>query len=197
MKFFTIKGYDDSYSISKDAQIFSNKSNKILKIRLNKRGYKDVCFCINGVKKNIFVHRIMAEAFIPNPNLYPCVNHINGIKTDNRIENLEWATHAHNNKHAWDNGLNKKSYPCLGKFGGNHPGHKKIMAYSENQDIIIFDGLLFASRCTGIQSSHISSCCNGKRNTAGIYDVVTKEWVIQNGNKALPLNCIRVKWRFI
>jgi len=76
------------------------RDGQIINVKLNKFGYQ--------YKSNIrLVHRIVAIAFIPNPLNKPEVNHINGIKIDNRVENLEWATRSENNKHAWDTGLNK------------------------------------------------------------------------------------------
>lgn len=69
-------------------------------------GYKSITVRINSkIRKHFFVHRMVALAFIPNPENKPCVNHINGIKTDNRIENLEWVTYLENNHHAIKNGL--------------------------------------------------------------------------------------------
>ena len=95
------------YSISNYLRIKTvNKySEKLINPCVGKNGYYFFNFQINGgiIGKNI--HRLIAEMFIPNPNNYPCINHKNGIKTDNSLENLEWCTYRYNNKHAIDNML--------------------------------------------------------------------------------------------
>lgn len=75
------------------------------KLFVKKHGYVGVVLTKKQKKKNFLVHRLVAEAFIPNPSNLPQVNHINGIKTDNRVENLEWCTASHNEKHAHSLGL--------------------------------------------------------------------------------------------
>lgn len=74
--------------------------NKHLSFYVDKDGYPKCSLYVNGKKKHIFIHRLVAMAFIPNTYNKPTVNHINGIKTDNRLENLEWATHKEQRIHA-------------------------------------------------------------------------------------------------
>ena len=107
-----LKDYPN-YSITKDGKVFSHKTNKFLSNRNNKnRGYNYVVLYTNNTHKNILVHRLVAIAYLQNPLNKRCVNHINGIKTDNRVENLEWNTHSENSKHAYKNGLVKISNLC-------------------------------------------------------------------------------------
>ena len=85
-----------------------NKKGKILKQRLNNRDYPIIdLYLAKRVKRTFTVHELVAKTFIPNPNNLPTVNHIDGIKTHNYINNLEWATYSDNNKHAYDTGLHK------------------------------------------------------------------------------------------
>lgn len=103
-----IAGFE-KYSISNNAQIKNNDSNKILKQNLNKStGYMQVSVKPNGRagKSKLFrVHREFALAWIPNPDNKPVINHKDCNKTNNSIENLEWVTHQENVVHAFDNDL--------------------------------------------------------------------------------------------
>lgn len=106
----------DDYIVTSDGRVFSTKSKvqnelKISYTSRNKR-YGVVCLYVNKKQKTFYVHRLVAEAFIPNPENYPQVNHKDGNTKNNRVENLEWCTPAENIAHAYDTGL-YKSKPCM------------------------------------------------------------------------------------
>lgn len=105
MKFGKIlNGFEGNYQVS-NKSIIRNKQGQIMKTHINSFGYEVVCFYKERKNKWCKVHRLVAEAFIPNPENKPQVNHINGDKTDNRIENLEWVTASENMKHAFSHNL--------------------------------------------------------------------------------------------
>lgn len=110
-----MKQYLGKYTVHKEGFIFSHYTQKNLsvsKFKKNKQGkkviYPRVRLCIDGKGKWFALHRIIAELFIPNPLLLPCVNHKDGNRLNNHFENLEWCTHEQNILHAVENGLNPK-----------------------------------------------------------------------------------------
>jgi len=125
MKTRRIKGFEN-YSISKNGDIF-NKNGRKLKPG-NCRGYKNIHFRKNGKQHTRKVHRLVLETFAG-----PCpkgmeTNHKNGIKTDNRLENLEWVTSSENTKHALSTGLINRSYEGLIEAGVQYRLKPKLKA---------------------------------------------------------------------
>lgn len=102
MKIKKINFFSD-YLITDCGVIYSYKKNKKRKLipQKQKNGYTHVCLSQNGISCVKLVHRLVAEAFIPNPENKPCINHKNNIRSDNRATNLEWCTHKENNLYAY------------------------------------------------------------------------------------------------
>ena len=101
-----IAGYEN-YSVSNLGNVRNDKTGKILKPRLNGRGYYHVSLCKNNVAKTVRIHKIVANTFIPNPNNLPCVNHLSENKLDNRVDNLAWCTWKDNLN--WGSAQQKKA----------------------------------------------------------------------------------------
>jgi hypothetical protein len=103
-----LKEYKGVYEINSLGEIISlhrRNPNRLLTQRIDRAGYYTVRLSLKGKTATKLIHRLIAETFIPNLDNKPYVNHINGIKTDNAITNLEWVTHSENIKHAFDTGL--------------------------------------------------------------------------------------------
>ena len=92
-----IDGYNNNYSISNKGNVKNNNTDKILKPRLGRHGYYRLNLRLNKKHKTVDIHRLVAMAFIPNPENKPCVDHVNNIKTDNNVNNLRWVTNSENN----------------------------------------------------------------------------------------------------
>lgn len=98
----------DDYDVLPNGQILNKRWNRYLKPQLNNKGYSRVQLC----GKFYFVHRLVAEKYIPNPNNLPQVNHKDGDKTNNSVENLEWVSNQENRNHAIKNGLHFQGEKC-------------------------------------------------------------------------------------
>ena len=100
-----IEWHKGSYKVSNMGRVYSIRRKKFKDTYLDKRGYVKVCLCYNYTQKIFSVHRLVAKAFIPNPNNYPQVNHKDENKQNNNVDNLEWCTKQENQNHAVRNNL--------------------------------------------------------------------------------------------
>ena len=162
--FLDIPGYEGLYEINKNGDIFSKERSVISKngvVKIYPRR-KKVCtklkigyYAVGLWKENkqdiVFLHRLIAETFIPNPNNYLYINHIDGNKENNSIENLEWCTQSYNVLHAYKTGLTGRNVP--------------VMCIETGE---IFHSQSYAARKLGDinKQSAISQCLLGKRETA-------------------------------
>lgn len=100
-----VVGYEGRYAVSNTGKVKRADVDKIMKFSVNKKGYLKVALSTRGALKSCAVHRIVAFAFLENPENKPEVNHINGVKMENNVENLEWCTRDENIAHAIKTGL--------------------------------------------------------------------------------------------
>ena len=171
-----IKDFPDYY-VTDTGDVYSwkyhpirNPNSRIKKLKpiKNKSGYWTVSLHKDKKQHIYLVHRLVAEAFIPNPENKSQVNHKNGIRSDARAENLEWVTPQENVRHAFDVLKNKGSR--AGQYGKENPKSKVIEQMKDGKVIAIFYGGAEAERKTGIFSSNIHATCKGRHLTMGGYE---------------------------
>ena len=152
----------NNYDITKEGVVINLKTNRKYK-GIIKKGYLTFQTRINNKYYRWPFHRLLAIKYIPNPNNYPVVNHIDGNKLNNSIDNLEWCSYSHNTKEAVRLGLMN--------YNNNHGVYKKVIQINKDtKEIIkIYNSIKEASKELKIDSSSISKCCKGKRKTAGNY----------------------------
>ena len=166
-----IEGYEGYYQISTFGNVrsFHFKNPKLLKLR-NINGYKFVCLCINQRRRTVPIHRLVAKAFIPNPKNKPNINHINFIRNDNSIFNLEWCTQKENVMHSYKNGRMHPLKNWENIFSYDHHSSKEVAQYDlDGKFINKYGSVHEANRITKINTGDISSVCNGKKKMAGGY----------------------------
>ena len=165
-----IEGYKGKYQVSNFGKVKNTNTNHILSQSKNNCGYYRVGLYFNKVNKRVDVHRLVAEAFINNPEQKKEVNHINGNKKDNSINNLEWVTHKENICHAWKEGLFETVRKASKRYGKNNPSAKKVIQYDlDGNEIRRYDCIAEAVKATNINKTSIGKCCSGRQKTAGNY----------------------------
>lgn len=154
----------DGYYISNLGRVLSTKRkfNIILKPRLSKFGYHRVRLFNSNGDAWVSVHRLVAEAFIPNPDHKPQVNHIDEDKTNNRVDNLEWVTPKENTNHGTRNLRAGRRISEIKRI--------PILQIKDNKIIRRWDSAYTAQKILGINQANITKCCKGKRRTTGGYE---------------------------
>ena len=152
-----IKGYEGRYAITSCGKVWSYYRNRFMKPETTKNGYNRVIlFDSNGNKKHFFVHRLVAEAYLPNPYNLPCVNHKDEVRTNNYLNNLEWCDYSYNNQYG--DRIKKVSDKTS----------KKVKQMTMDGIVIkVWDSAAEASRELGI--CQVYRAANGARKSAGGY----------------------------
>ena len=140
-----IPEYEGLYAITSCGRVFSYRKQRFLKPGDNGHGYKFIYLYKDGKKSRYYIHRLVSEVYLPNPDNLPQVNHLDEDKANNALPNLEW---------------------CDAAYNINYSQAKKVQCI-ETQEI--FDSIKEASKAVGVDSSSIIKACKGKRKTAGGY----------------------------
>lgn len=159
IKYADVQGYEGMYQISTDGRVISMHTKKRKDTEISRNGYERVNLFKNGKGKHHSIHRLVAMAFIPNPNGYEYVNHKDGNKRNNNVGNLEWCDACHNMKHAYQNNLIE-------------PKTTKVIQYTkEFEKVKEWESIREACESLGLNHANIVTVCkqNTNRKCAGGY----------------------------
>lgn len=147
-----IVGYENQYAITEDGKVWSYKTKKFLSPGKHRNGYLQVALWTNNKPKYYFIHRLVAEAFISNPNNLPQVNYKDEDKTNNNVWNLEWCDRQYN-----------MNYGTMRERSSRKKA-KEVRCVETN---MTYWCAKEAERQTGIWATHILEACKNSKKTAG------------------------------
>ena len=175
MTILEIRDFPDYY-VSNEGDIYSrkyhpirNKNNNLIKIKpqIRKDGYSIIHLRKEEKTFAMYVHRLVAEMFIPNPENKMCINHIDGNRHNNSVSNLEWCSYSENSLHSYRQ-LGRKA-PWKEKKGKDFPLSKIVLQIKDGTVVAEFYGIRDAARKTGFSSSSISQCCQGSTKYSHVH----------------------------
>lgn len=174
-----VVGLENKYMVSNKGEVLSNSYRKQGFCRklaqTNHNGYPHVNLCVNGKMKRFQVHRLVAMAFIPNPDNLPCVNHKDENKSNNHVENLEWCTQKYNN-----------NYGTANKRRGESGQVAIIQLTLDNKFVSKYNSSKEAANANGFcSSSCITAVCKGRQNTAYGY-----KWIYEDNSRVEKSNAV-------
>lgn len=180
-----IQGYNGYYQVSNLGRVKSLSRNKwcskktskeiLMKTRIGNNGYKKVGLSINSKQKTVSVHKLVAQAFIPNPNNYPVINHKDENPLNNRADNLEWCTYSYNSSYGTyqerrvkNTNFKERSKNIDYKYIGECTAKKlskKVYQYDKNMKLIKIWESSYEPQKQGFNQSLVTRCCVGRGKT--------------------------------
>ena len=155
---YSIKGWEGLYEINKNGEVRNAKNKNTIVGDINNCGYYRVSLYNQGQSKKYFRHRLVAEHFLDKPEGKDFVNHIDGDKSNNSLENLEWVSQSENEKHAFENGLKQKT-------------NKPFIIEFVNGDIKEYENQYVCAKEIGCSQSSVKNWLNGQRNPRPSYGI--------------------------
>lgn len=170
VKWKPVPGYEGYYLVSNNGEVWSIRRMQKLRSATDKYGYSYFVLCVGGARRTVKAHRLVALAFIDNPQSKPTVHHKNGIRNDNRVDNLEWATNREQlrDERTYQNLLMLANETDFRAMGAKRDfGRKRTAVYRGDKLLGTYPSLKEAVAQNGGNYTKASECAKGKRKTTG------------------------------